>query len=90
MSIIFRCSLPMPLTQAINYRRVLYARICSAEEKLNIVSVRGAEPLIFVSPHPSRAKRGEGRIPFKLFQEYTASRKMFWLARSLRRIASRF
>ncbi len=23
--------------------------------------------------HPSRAQRGEGRIPFELFQEYTAS-----------------
>ncbi|MBI4160218.1 hypothetical protein HY504_03560 [Candidatus Wolfebacteria bacterium] len=27
----------------------------------------------FAPPHPSRALRGEGRIPFELFQEYTAA-----------------
>ena len=31
-------------------------------------SIRFARP-----PNPSRAQRGEDRIPFELFQEYTAS-----------------
>jgi hypothetical protein len=41
-------------------------------------------------PIPSRAPRGEDRIPFELFQEYTASWKMKRLARSLCGLASRF
>src|SRR3989344_7902337 len=38
--------------------------------------VCAAEPLIFAPPHPSRAWRGEGRIPFELFLKYTARKEI--------------
>ena len=38
---------------------------------LAVWSVRG-EAVHFAPPHPSRAPRGEGRIPFELFLKYTA------------------
>ena len=47
------------------------SNLYSAKEKLEIVSVRGGAAH-FAPPHPSRAPRGEGRIPFEQFQEYTA------------------
>jgi len=47
----------------------------SAKEKLKIVSMCGGAAH-FASPHPSRALRGEGRIPFELFLKYTASWEM--------------
>ena len=37
-----------------------------------------AEPLIFAPSHPSRAPRGEDRIPFELFLKYTASSFEKW------------
>jgi len=40
---------------------------------LVVWSVRGGAAH-FAPPHPSRALRGEGRIPFELFLKYTASR----------------
>ena len=48
----------------------------SAKEKLEIVSVRG-EAAHFAPPHPSRAPRGEGRIPFELFPKGTENKKFF-------------
>jgi len=52
--------------------RFARSNLYSAKEKLEIVSVRG-EAAHFALPHPSRALRGEGRIPFELFLKYTAS-----------------
>jgi len=40
---------------------------------LVVWNVRGRTTRNFFRPHPSRAKRGEDRIPFELFQEYTAN-----------------
>ena len=47
-------------------------KLLAAKEKLEIVNVRDGVALNFAHPHPSRAKRGEERIPFEQFQEYTA------------------
>jgi len=52
--------------------RASHARICIPPKKNLKLSVCAAEPLIFAQPHPSRALRGEGRIPFELFLKYTA------------------
>src|SRR3989338_7124255 len=59
----------------------------SAKEKLKIVGGRGGAPL-FPPPHPSRAPRGEGRIPFELFPKGTA-RKDFASASCPPRFARR-
>ena len=48
----------------------------SAKEKLKIVSVRGGAAY-FAPSHPSRAPRGEGRIPFELFPKGTENKKFF-------------
>jgi len=40
--------------------RFAHARIYSAKEKLEIVSVRGGAAHFARFPHPSRAKRSEG------------------------------
>ena len=42
---------------------------------LAVWSVRG-EAAHFAPPHPSRAPRGEGRIPFELFLKYTARKEI--------------
>ena len=42
---------------------------------LAVWSVRG-EAAHFALPHPSRALRGEGRIPFELFLKYTARKEI--------------
>ncbi|OHA64591.1 MAG: hypothetical protein A2667_00085 [Candidatus Wildermuthbacteria bacterium RIFCSPHIGHO2_01_FULL_47_27] len=47
------------------------ARIC--RQKLEIVNVLGFAFRFARPPNPSRAKRGEDRIPFELFQEYSAT-----------------
>lgn len=62
------------------FRRLLKSRICR-QKKLEIVNVRrpvcvqtrtGRSRSEFIHPHyASRALRGEGRIPFELFVEYT-------------------
>src|SRR3989338_1863197 len=41
---------------------------------LAVWSVRG-EAAHFAPPHPSRAPRGEGRIPLELFLKYTARKR---------------
>jgi len=43
----------------------------AAEEKLEIVNAFGFAFHIARPLNPSRAKRGEERIPFELFLEYT-------------------
>jgi len=45
----------------------------AAKEKLEIVNACG-EAAFARPPHPSRAPRGEGRIPFELSLKYTASK----------------
>jgi len=42
---------------------------------LAVWSVRG-RAAHFALPHPSRAPRGEGRIPFELFLKYTARKEI--------------
>jgi len=41
---------------------------------LTVWNVRGGAALIFRPPDPSPPQAGEDRIPFELFQEYTALR----------------
>ncbi len=43
----------------------------SAKEKLEIVNALGFLIHFARPPIPSRAQRGEDRVPFELFQEYT-------------------
>jgi hypothetical protein len=45
----------------------------AAKEKLEIVNAHGFAFHFARPPIPRRALRGEERIPFELFQEYTAS-----------------
>jgi hypothetical protein len=54
---------------------VCFARsgLYSAKEKLEIVNFRFGTAQIFCHPDPSPPQAGEDRIPFELFQEYTAS-----------------
>ena len=56
------------------------------QKKLEIVSVRG-EAAHFAPPHQSRALRGEGRIPFELFLEYTAN---LYFQRNRKKLPRRF
>ncbi|MBI5254436.1 hypothetical protein HY932_01495 [Candidatus Falkowbacteria bacterium] len=44
----------------------------AAKEKLEIVNVLGFAFQFARPPNPSHAPRGEDRIPFELFLEYTA------------------
>ena len=45
----------------------------AAKEKLEIVNGRGGAAHFARPPIPSRAQRGEERIPFELIQEYAAN-----------------
>ena len=45
-----------------------------AKEKLEIVNALGFRIHFARPPIPSRAVRGEERIPFELFQEYTTTK----------------
>jgi len=51
----------------------LKEREFAAKEKLEIVNALGFAFHFARPPIPSRAQRGEDRIPFELFQEHTAS-----------------
>ncbi|OGZ36771.1 MAG: hypothetical protein A3I88_02845 [Candidatus Portnoybacteria bacterium RIFCSPLOWO2_12_FULL_39_9] len=44
-----------------------------------------AEPIIFATSIPSRAQRGEDRIPFELFLEYSANFQIATFGRLLPR-----
>jgi hypothetical protein len=47
--------------------------LVAAKEKLEIVNFCGKAARIFCPPDPSPPQAGEGRIPFELIQEYTAT-----------------
>ena len=51
---------------------ILKEREFAAKEKLEIVNVLGFAFHFARPPIPSHAQRGEDRIPFELFLEYTA------------------